>query len=297
MSKKIEKPLVSVILPVYYGGNDVIESLKTLKNQTYENYEIIVVDDKSKDESYKKIKEKFSNIKIIVNNENLGFSKACNKGLNVAQGKYIMITDEDAFYDKNYIKEFVDVIEKDNKIGVVSSKAYYTNETNRIRAAYFNVSKFTGITKSIGRDEIDEGQYDKITEIQAAGGGASMFDAELFKKIGGFDENFFIYFSDSDICFRIRKLGYKVVFVPKAILYHKKEKGDVITLFLVDQSTKSKILFIRKHSNFFQKIVFIFYITLIYSSIFILRFAVKRRFDLIKIYIKSFFEGFFKKIK
>ena len=211
-------PLISVVV-LNWNGEKVIEKcLKSLRVQTYHPLEIIVVDNASTDGSLDLIKKNFPDVKLIVNKKNLGFGGGNNVGIQMAQGKYIMILNNDAYLDPACIEELKRCIEKDEKYGACASKILLEFENNLIDAAGIEVYP-DGL--SIGRGRLEkEDRYDKEEEVFSPSGCAGLYRKEMLDDIGLFDEDFFAYADETDMGWRSRLAGWRCIYNPKALVYH-----------------------------------------------------------------------------
>ena len=115
-------PLVSIIIPHYGGTKILCECLKSLENVIYPNIEIILVDNNSPDDSIEIIQKKFSKIKLIKSNNNLGYAGGCNLGAQNANGKYLLIINNDTIHEINWINKLIDLMESNNNISSVQPK-------------------------------------------------------------------------------------------------------------------------------------------------------------------------------
>jgi GT2 family glycosyltransferase len=217
---KTDNPLVSIIIPVYNQVNYTYNCLKSISENTeYEiNYEIIIADDCSNDLTVQ-IAQIITNIKIIKTNDNLKFLKNCNNAAKYAKGKYILFLNNDTQVQKNWLSSLLELIEKDNTIGAVGSKLVFKN--NMLQEA-------GGILWSNGR-ACNYGrmnypllpEYNYVKEVDYISGASLMIRKEIWDKLGGFDEIYTpAYYEDADICFSVRKLGFKVVYQSASIVVH-----------------------------------------------------------------------------
>lgn len=228
---------VSVIVPVYNGEKDIANCLKALINQNYpkENYEIIVVNDGSTDNTSKVVK-KFKKVKLI-QQEHKGPASARNLGAKYAKGEILLFTDSDCIPDKNWIKNMVEPF-KDKAIVGVSGTYKTLNKENLI-------ARFVGY-------EIEERheKLEKEREIDFIGTYSAGYRRDVFLKFGGFDETFPIASGeDPELSFRISKAGFKMIFQPKAFVYHK--HPDTLPKFLKQKFWRGywRIYLYKKHSN------------------------------------------------
>jgi len=216
-------PLVSVVILNYNGLEYLKEILKncldSVLNTNYPRLEIIFVDNGSTDGSVDFVTKYYPSIKIIKNKHNLGFSEGFNTGIRFSRGKYIALLSNDMTVDPNWLNPIITLMEKDRKIGLAGFKRLVLGKKDLIDGIGGNLY-LCGRVKPIG-GEIDKGQYDTIREDLDFIGGAMVLRRETLAKAGIFDPNYFIFWEDIDLCYRIRKHGYKVVYVPYSVIYHK----------------------------------------------------------------------------
>jgi GT2 family glycosyltransferase len=213
-----ENPLITVVVLNWNGMKVIERCLDSLKAQTYTPLEIIVVDNASTDGSGDWISRRFPDLKLIVNEKNLGFGGGNNIGIRASQGKYIMMLNNDTRLDPNCIEEMKTAIEKDGRYGACASKILLENEDNLIDAAGIVVFP-DGL--SIGRGRLEKGdRYDEEVEVFFASGCACLYRREMLEDIGLFDEDFFAYADDTDMGWRAQLASWKCIYSPKAIVYH-----------------------------------------------------------------------------
>lgn len=210
----------TIIIPNFNGKTLIEECLNSLKKQTFKDFETLVVDNHSDDGSQELIKNKFPNVKIIELDKNHGFAKAINYGVKNSSTKYVVFLNNDTFVDKDWLKYLIEEIEKRPKVASVNSKIMNYFEKQKIDGIGISLNE-VGQAISIGWGEKDSGQYENPFYIFGATGGASIFRREIFVKVGMFDENYFMYSEEVDWAFRAQFLGYKSLYCPKAIVYHK----------------------------------------------------------------------------
>ena len=195
--------------------------LDSVFNCDYSNFEVIFVDNASTDGSVEFVRSNFheySNLRIIRNNRNLGFAEGNNVGAKVAKGEYIVFLNVDTKVDPNWLKELVTVMESDKSIGAAQSKLLlFDGRTIDSAGDFIN---FYGFGWMRGHGEIDRGQFNKIDEIFSARGAAMIVRKKVLEEVGYFDADFFMTCEDVDLSWRIRLRGYKVMFVPRSVVYH-----------------------------------------------------------------------------
>jgi len=216
-------PKVSLIILNWNGKENTINCLKALKLTTYSNYETIIVDNGSKDGSVKFFKENYPEIKIIENEENLGFAEGNNVAIREVlkrkEIKYIALLNNDTIVKPDWLEKLVNVLESDDKIGSCQPKILSLINPQIIDAVGIYLDKY-GRAAQKGYNEKDLGQYDKVTEVFGVCAGAALYRAKTLSQIGLFDKDFFAYFEDVDLAIRMRLYGWKSVCIPQAIIYH-----------------------------------------------------------------------------
>lgn len=213
----ISKPLVSIIV-VNWNGRDCIKlCLGSLLSQDYPNYEIIVVDNASTDGSTDIIKKEFPVVKLIKNKHNLGFAAGCNVGIRTANGKLIAFFNNDAIAEKDWLTILVKELVKSSDVGIVSGPIYYWMAKDVIWCAGSRIDMLTGMAWHLAQYETKFTSTEDIDYFPAC---ALLVKKEVFDKIGFMDERFFVYAEDADFCLRARWAGFKLKFVPDAVVYH-----------------------------------------------------------------------------
>ena len=212
-------PLISIIVLNLNGKKFLKDCFKSLNNQTYRRFEIILIDNGSIDDSVSFVKKNFPQVKIIANEKNLGFAQANNQGFKIAKGKHIVTLNNDTRVDKNWLENLVSTAEKDKKIGMCASKILSLKTPSIIDSVGVNIC-LDGMSRGRGRLEIDKGQYDKVEEILLPSACAALYRRKMLKEIGFFDDNFFAYCEDTDLGLIGRLAGWKAVLAPQAIIYH-----------------------------------------------------------------------------
>lgn len=217
--KKIEKPKVSIIIPVYNQFEYTYKCLKSiLKNTDNVEYEIIIADDVSSDETIN-INKYIQNITVVRNEKNLGFLLNCNNAAKYATGEYLHFLNNDTQVERNWLSSLVELIERDSNIGMVGSKLVYPDGRQQ-EAGGIIWNDASGW--NFGRlDDPAKPEYNYVKEVDYISGASIMLSKKLWFEIGGFDERYIpAYFEDSDLAFEVRKHGYKVMFQPKSIVVH-----------------------------------------------------------------------------
>lgn len=252
ISAKIETwPKVAIIVLNWNGWQDTIECLESLQQITYPNYQIIVVDNGSTDESVEVISTNFPEIKILASKENLGFSGGSNLGIKYALGNgadYVLLLNNDTVVDSNFLKPMVQVAESDNHAGIVSGKIYYYNDKERIWSTGGHINRLRGSFIDKGRGVIDRGQFDKEAQRTFFTGCTMLIKRDVFELVGLLPEAYFFGGEDLEFSLRVSKKGMKLVYCPKAVIWHKVGASHQrFTPKYVYNSYLSKILFMKRN--------------------------------------------------
>ncbi len=216
----MKNPLFSIIILNWNGKKNVIRCLHSLGKITYKPVEIIVVDNNSTDGSPEFVRRKFPDIRLIVNRKNIGYSGGNNVGIRASKGKYLFILNNDTEVKKNFLQSLVKKCEDDISIGCIQPKLVYATNHNLLNAvgSFFTSTGFLyhyGYRKSSSR-----AQYNRPMQIYSAKGAAMLLRKSAIAKVGLFDEDFFIYFEETDLCHRLWVGGYTVMYEPMSVVYH-----------------------------------------------------------------------------
>jgi len=210
---------ISVIIPNFNGQRFLKTCLDSLRKQSFQDFEVIVVDNGSTDGSINYIARNYAEGRIIPLTRNFGFSRAVNEGIKASRGKYIALLNNDTEADLEWLKELYYALERNPDIAFCASRmiSYYHRDTLDGAGDCFPRSCFP-FKRGMG-GKVSEGY--NITELVfGASAGAALYKKELFETVGYFDEDFFAYFEDVDLSFRAQLLGFRCLYVPTAIVYH-----------------------------------------------------------------------------
>ena len=215
------QPLLSVIIPNWNGKHFLTECIDSLKEQTFRDFETILVDNGSTDGSAEFAEKRYGEfIRVLRNNENLGFAGGNNIGIQAARGKYIVLLNNDTWADPHWLEELVKATQIDSLIGMWGSKIRSYFQRNKIEGIG-ELIYWDGLCRAQGQFEQDDGQYEVMQEILFPPGCGAMYRKSVLDEIGLFDEDFFAYGDDTEIGIRARLAGWKCLYVPRAIIYHK----------------------------------------------------------------------------
>ena len=209
----------SVIIPNWNGKVFLKRCLSSLTTQTLKDFEVVVVDNGSIDGSIEYIRKFFTKVKVIPLDKNYGFARAVNVGIKSSRAEYIVLINNDTEVDKDCLKFLVNRARKHSEVGFVAAKMLNFYRREYIDSAGDYIDEH-GHADNIGYGEKDGVFFSSAKPVFLATGGGSLFKREVFEKIGYFDEDYFMYFEDVDLCLRAQLSGFKGYFEPKAKIYH-----------------------------------------------------------------------------
>ena len=254
---------VTIIIPNYNGIKFLGDCIESLRYQTYQNFDILIVDNGSKDESVEYLMELESyesnlNIKVISLDENLGFAGGVNVGLAACDSKYVILLNNDTEVFPDYVEMLVNAIEKSEKIFAINPLMINANNKELVDDAGDGYS-LLGWGYQIGVGEKVE-NFTKKRAVFSACAGASIYRKSILDEIGYFDEMHFAYLEDMDLSFRARLRGYIIGFEPNAKVYHlgSATSGSKYNSFKVRLAARNNIYLIYKNMTNLQ-IVFNFF--------------------------------------
>ncbi len=264
-------PFCSVIIVNYNGKyllKDCLNSVYIL-NYPKNRYEVILVDNGSADNSVSFVGKNFPHVKILKLDKNYGFAEGNNKGIEKARGDYITFLSNDTKVDKNWLLMLVKSAEKSKKIGICSSKVldFKDMKTLQYAGGYLDI---LGSSYFRGMGEEDKGQYNKEEEVNSAFGCSMLIKREVINKLKYcFDPKFFLYYEETDLCWRTKLLGYKIIYVPKSIIFHK---GGATSSKMKDESMfylyRNKLWTFKKNLIFpFKQIILSFVVFRMFFTI------------------------------
>lgn len=210
----------AIIIPNWNGAGMIAECLESLRKQTLQT-DIIVVDNGSTDDSVKIIEEQFPDVQLIKLAANAGFAGGVNAGIRRALdggAEAVALFNNDAVAEPHWLRELTDSLQGHPKVGITTGKLLRSDGKHIDSTGDFYST--WGMPFPRGRNQLDDGSYDKAESVFGASGGASLYRAAMLDQIGLFDERFFAYYEDVDLSFRARLAGWDVFYVPGSRAYH-----------------------------------------------------------------------------
>lgn len=252
---------ISVIIISYNVKEFLHQSLLSLQ-KTLSGFksEIIVVDNASVDGSKRIIKKEFPDIQLIENDDNVGFARACNQGLEIAEGKYLLLLNPDTLLQEDTVPKMIKFFEDHPEAGAAGCKILNADGTlqKACRRSFptpsVAIPKMLGLSrlfpqnKLFAKYNLTYKDPDKLTEVDAVSGSFLMLRKEVYDQIGGLDEDYFMYGEDLDFCYRIKEAGWKIYYVPDTqIVHYKGESAKLASFDNLIVFYKAMGIFVNKH--------------------------------------------------
>lgn len=282
-------PLVSIITVNYNNTGVTCELLASLKQISYPNFEVIIVDNASADDPSAAINQVYPAARLLRSKENLGFAGGNNIGVRAAKGEFLFLVNNDTEFTEGLIEGLLEVFARYPDAGIASPKFHYFFHKGTIEyAGYRPVDTLTGRNSMIGCGEIDNGQYDAISETSYAHGGAMMISRTALEDVGLMPEVFFLYYEEFDWCEQFKRKGYKIYYQYKSLIYHKESmttgKNSPLKTYYI---TRNRLLFMRRNVKLPSRFVFLFYFTLLTIPKNTLSFLLSRE----TVHLRAFWRG------
>ena len=244
--------LASLVIVNWNGRLYLEDCLKSLLTSNYPRYEILLVDNDSTDDSVAFVQSTFPQVKVHRTHCNRGFAAGSNAGIRRSKGELIVLLNPDVIVRPDWLCNLIEGIFVGETVGIGGGKAYFPDGRTLQHAGGF-VQAPLAIGDQYGRGEIDRGQYDRQREVDYVMGAALGIKRSVLDHIGLLDEGHFLYYEDTDLCFRARRAGYRVLCIPDAVLIHMEgatsSQGDYAQFHV---SHTSRWRFVLKHYSVSQ---------------------------------------------
>ncbi|HKI79994.1 MAG TPA: glycosyltransferase family 2 protein [Ignavibacteriaceae bacterium] len=258
---KYTLPQVSIIILNWNGSQDTMECLKSLNNVTYRNIEIIVVDNGSKEAELRLLEDflKGKDVTFIKNKTNLGFTGGNNVGIKKAlsnKADFILILNNDTMVSPGFIEPLLSVFNKSENAGIVAPQINYYNNKKLIWSAGGKIDKMRGSGFAIS-DQYERENNKIEKSVGFVSGCCMLVKREVFEVIGIFDENYFAYVEDTDLCYRTIQDGFKIFVAGNSKIYHKVSRSTIknLTQLPLYYVTRNRLYFAGKNLNYLNYLV------------------------------------------
>jgi GT2 family glycosyltransferase len=280
------------VITVNFNQPAVTEALLSsiADTNTYNNIEIIVVDNGSKTDPVPQWKLQHPDVIFIRSDANLGFAGGNNLGIKAATGDYYFLVNNDTEFTNGLTETLVNVLDKNPSVAIVSPKIKYFQQPEMIQYVGFTpMNYYTCANKCVGQFEQDKGQYDHLTTPTGfCHGAAMMLRREAVDKAGLMAENYFLYYEEMDWNDRIKRAGYETWVCTDALIYHKEsvsvgQKSALKEYFM----NRNRILFMRRNAPFFKRWFFYLYFVLLVTPRNILVYVKDKNYNFITMLFKA----------
>ena len=245
-------PLVYALTLNWNRADETLACLETLAAQTFPRLRLLVVDNGSTDDSAARIRAAFPQVEVLTNRRNLGFAAGANVGLRralAAGADLVFLVNNDPLIDAPAVERLVAHMRPE--VGIAAPLIYYADEPERIWSAGGRVRRLLLEKYDDRRGQVDRGGWTGPLERDFVTGCGVMLSRHLLEKVGLFDERFFMYYEDSDLCLRARRAGFRILVVPQARMWHKvaRSSGGRDSANERYWMARSSVLFFRKHAR------------------------------------------------
>lgn len=290
----MKKTLVSIVTVNFNSLQETIELLESIFENSFQNTEVIVVDNASDQDPGPQIKDLFPAVKFLRSNKNLGFAGGNNLALPHCQGDFIFFVNNDAELTDGVIESLLELFKSEPLLGIASPKLCYYNTIPDLvpdviqYAGTTPVHPFTGRNKTIGERLTDDGRFQQPEPTAYCHGAAMMVPRRVIEQVGPMSEDYFLYYEELDWCERIKKAGYKVFVDNRVRVYHKESisvnrLGATKTFYL----NRNRILFMRRNRKRGQLLlfyIFLLLVTLPWNSV---KYLLKGQTDELKAFLQA----------
>ena len=253
MTENIQ-PLVSVIVLNFNAKEFLVNCIDSIFDSNYQNFEVILVDNASNDQTYQICKEKHSRINLIINEKNLGYCGGNNVGIKKAKGEFVIILNPDTVVEPNWITEFLKSYKQFGD-AIYQPKFLSMDDHNMLLSSGQMINLF-GFGFSRGKGTFEKKEDEKINKIGYASGTCMFTSSSIMKKLGFFDNFLFAYHDDLDLCWRAAMIKIPSCYVSNSIVFHPREgyvfKWSSLKFFLMERNRIYCILTHYTHKTIFK---------------------------------------------
>jgi len=267
-----QQPISVSIILVNYNGFEVLpDCLSSIEKFIHSpNHEIILVDNASTDGSLELVAEKYPQIRLIRQSKNLGFGAGNNVGAKIASGEFLFLLNTDTVLTSNILPDLIDLMNANAQVGIIGPKLLNPDGSLQISVSpalgikgEYQARQMHQAYQNSSNLNLIEQKFQEIQEVDIVVGAAFFIRASLFQALGGFDENFFMYFEESDLCQRAQYLGYKIIYTPHVSLIHLRGYSiQKVANAMAIEYRRSQIYYYQKHRPWWEQIllrVYLFY--------------------------------------
>jgi len=266
----MDHPKVCILTLNWNGLEDTIECLESLRKITYPNYGVIVVDNGSEGNDAQVLEDRFGDyIHLIKLDQNYGYYHGANIGIKYAldnsQPDYFLFLDNDTVVDPGFLTEMVKVADADPAIGIAGAKIYCYDEPNRLQYLGGEINPWKVVIRPLGilkKKVIDRGQNDSTKEVEHIALWCALVNRKVLESIGLFEGKPFreyVEYAEVDYFLRAKKVGVKMVYIPRAKVWHKSSSEKKVDGLMQYRGLRSRFRFMRQHTTKWQYRCFLIY--------------------------------------
>lgn len=294
-----KRPLISVVIPNWNGASFLPVCLDSLKTQSFKDFETIIVDNGSTDNSKKLLASKYKWARVVALEKNEGFAGGCNRGISASRGSWVVLMNNDTEAHKDWLKNIAAAIKHKPEYSFFATKILIFSKREILDGTGDFISRSLFVFR-YGQFDTDRGQYDDLGEIFSPCGASAVYKKAMLDDIGLLDEDFFAYLEDIELGMRAHIAGYKGFFIPDSVIYHiggASTDSEKMSPWVYKQNIRNMFLIL------FKDIPFSVFLLCIPSMIFWhaahVFYVIRRRRELFKYYFIAFFESLklFRKIR
>jgi hypothetical protein len=267
-------PVVSIILVNYNGVDVIVECLRSLQQFLHTiPYEIILVDNASQDGSPDLIESNFPQVQLLREQKNWGFGAGNNLAAKVAKGEFLFLLNTDTQLTSDILPSLIRLMKEYPDVGIIGPKLLNPDESLQLSTAwkisiageYKTLQQLKAYENPQYRTAVEQ-KFEAAQAVDIVVGAAFLIRKSLFDQLGGFDETFFMYFEESDLCQRARELGWKVLYTPEVSVIHIRGYSvDKVSDRMDLEYRKSQLYYYQKHRPLWEQIVLRLYLLLKFS--------------------------------
>lgn len=280
---------LSIVTINFNGYTDTCELTESLKRHMSIPYELIIVDNDSKNGEAQRLKKRYPEVVVIVSEKNLGFSGGNNLGIKASDSDFVLLLNNDTIIEDDTIKYLLERMESDSSIGGVSPKLKFNDSPRNIQyAGYTPLSPITLRNRSIGYNEEDDGSYNLPHITPYVHGAAMLIRRSVIDRVGDMPEQFFLYYEELDWSTTIRENGYNLWYEPRCTVYHKESNSTGVDSPLkIYYITRNRLLYTLRHRVGVQKNLSILFQIMISAPKNVLAYALKGKWKHTRAIIKG----------
>lgn len=290
-------PQVSFITICYNGFKDTCELIESLQKRIRSvSYEIIVIDNASREDEASKLQQLYPSIVAIRSNSNGGFSGGNNIGIRAAKGKYLFLINNDTYIESDEINFLIERLESRPEIGGVSPKIRFGFAPRHIQFAGFTpLSRITLRNQTYGFDCVDDGAFDSPHPTPYLHGAAMIVKREVIEKAGMMPEIFFLYYEELDWSTQMTRAGYELWYEPRCTIFHKESQSTgQLSKLRTYYLTRNRLFYARRNLKGLDRFASILYQSTVAAGKNSLVYALKGRIDLAGAVCRGIFAGIFR---